>query len=341
MTTLDESSNPKFELGAEDQKPRNIALATFRFRARRGIGVYYSLLSTVPILVGVLINLSAPSYLVLISTGLLVLGILSLASLAGMKRFYQMRSVMSLLERDQEERRSSIGRYLESARIVLVTLLPLVAAAIFAITGNAVLGSLVLVAFVAYVVAYWFSSRQSANSVIPWRMEDWLVTLFTPALLLLYFFQLIGTTTYLISLILLFLLAGIKSSYEAPQALVQVLSEREGFGEPSTSSKRDDVNLAELASGGALSSLTKIGIMLALLGVEQLTFTDLMFVVKVSKSSLNHSVNALEEARYVTIHKGFKTIGGPRTFIEITKQGKKAIRTHLENMQTLASKFLC
>jgi DNA-binding MarR family transcriptional regulator len=80
--------------------------------------------------------------------------------------------------------------------------------------------------------------------------------------------------------------------------------------------------------------------MLALLGVEQITFTDLMLVVKVSKSSLNHSVNALADAGYVTVRKGFKTAGGPRTFIEITNNGKEAIRTHLENMQSLASKFL-
>ena len=89
-----------------------------------------------------------------------------------------------------------------------------------------------------------------------------------------------------------------------------------------------------------LSSFTRVGIMLALLGVEQITFTDLMFAIKVSKSSLNHSVNALSDAGYVTVRKGFETAGGPRTFIKITKEGKAAIHAHLENMQTLASKFL-
>ena len=80
--------------------------------------------------------------------------------------------------------------------------------------------------------------------------------------------------------------------------------------------------------------------MLALLGVEQITFTDLMLVVEVSKSSLNYSVNSLADAGYVTVHKGFKTAGGPRTFIQITDKGKDAIRTHLETMRRLASKYL-
>lgn len=74
-------------------------------------------------------------------------------------------------------------------------------------------------------------------------------------------------------------------------------------------------------------------------GVERITFTDLMFVVKVSKSSLNHSVSVLEQVGYVIVQKGFKTTGGPRTFIEITDEGKKAISVHLETMRRLLQSF--
>lgn len=87
MTMLSEGNNPKLKLEEEEQKPKNIALAIFRFRARRGVGVYYTLLSIVPILVSVLDVYSAPSYFTLISVGLLILGILFVARLAGMKRF--------------------------------------------------------------------------------------------------------------------------------------------------------------------------------------------------------------------------------------------------------------
>jgi len=254
-----------------------------------------------------------------------------------MKRISQMTHVMGLFEQNPEKMEN---RLINGARTVLVTLLPLVAATIFEVTGNAILGSAVLIAFVVYVIAYYILvfSKQSTNSVFPWRIEDWLVAVFSPTLLLLSFFQLINTTTYLISLLLLFLLAGIKSSYEAPQELVQVLNDKDSFSRES--SKQDTVSLSKIASGGALFSFTRVGIMLALLGVEQITFTDLMFVVEVSKSSLKYSVNALADAGYVTVSKGFKTAGGPRTFIQITHKGKEAISTHLENMRRLATKYL-
>lgn len=335
------------DLGEERlQNPKDIALATFRFRARRGTGVYYALLSTLPILVGVLASFSAPVYLILISVGLLVVGILFFARLAGMKRFYQMGLVIDLFagKRKQEKQERRLNRYLESARTVLVTLLPLVAATIFEVTGSATLGSFVLFAFVGYVVAYYILvySRQSAESVLPWRIEDWLVAVLPPVLLLLSFFQVISTTPYLLSLLLLFLLAGVKSTYEAPQELVQVLNDKDNFNMKPLlpSKKQDDVNLSELASGGALCSLTRVGIMLALLGVEQITFTDLMLAVEVSKSSLSYSVNALADAGYVTVRKGFKTAGGPRTFIQITSTGKEAVSLHLETMRRIASKYL-
>jgi DNA-binding MarR family transcriptional regulator len=110
-------------------------------------------------------------------------------------------------------------------------------------------------------------------------------------------------------------------------------------GKPS-SSPGVDGSLSELGSAGALSSSVRVGMMLALLGVERITFTDLLLAVKVSKSSLNKSVRILEEAGYVTVRLGFKASGGPRTFIQITEKGKTAIRTHLEMMRRLTLKYL-
>jgi len=300
----------------------------------------------VPILVAVLDDLSAPSIITLVSVALILFGILFLARTAGMKRFYQMNLVMGLFEQEQNQEKLGNGpnRMLEVALTPLAPLLPLVAAAIFDVTGSAILSSSVLVGLVAYEVIYYIFvySKHSAESVLPWRIEDWVVALSTPALLLLAFFHLIDTTTYLISLLLLLLLAGLKSSYQAPQALVQVMNDKNSFTvEPMSSARRQGaVCVSEIASTGSLSSFTRVGIMLALLGVEQITFTDLMFVVKVSKSSLNHSVKALADAGYVSVHKGFKTAGGPRTFIQITNEGEVAIRAHLEKMQRLASNFL-
>jgi hypothetical protein len=221
--------------GERQQNPIDIALAVFRFRARRGIGVYYGLLSTAPILVGVLESLSPPLYIILISVALLVLGILFFARLAGMKRIYQMSLVMDLLGQKQKKERHGhrLNRLLESARIVLVTLLPLVGATIFAITGSAILGSVVLIAFVAYVVAYYFLvfSKKSAESVLPWRIEDWLVALLSPTLLLLSFFQVLKTLNYLVSLLLLFLLSASNRRMKHLRSLCKYLATKAALSE--------------------------------------------------------------------------------------------------------------
>ena len=171
MTLLSESDNAKPDSDRDEQKPKSIALAMFRFRGRRGLGVYYALLSTVPVLVGVLQSFSSPAYLTLISVGLLVLGILFLARLAGMKRLYQMRLVMGLFEQYQSRHRERLNRVFESARTVIVTLLPLGAAAIYAVTNSAILGLLVLFVFVSYVLAYYLLviSKKSDDIILPLR----------------------------------------------------------------------------------------------------------------------------------------------------------------------------
>jgi len=325
------------------RNPKDIALAIFRFKVRRGIGVYYTLLATLPLLLIFLNSLSAPTYLAAISAGVLAPGILFFASATGMNRFTQMRFVMNLLDQDPKVRneRHRINRLLDGARTVLIAFLPLVAAAIFAITDSAVLGSVALIVYLVYVLSYYIFvfSKQPTDNVLPWRVEDWLVAVLPSVLLVLGFFQAISSSTVLVLLLLLFLLVGLKSSYQAPQAIAQVLG-NDSFSRRPLTSKQDSVSISELTSENVLSSFTRVGIMIALLGTEQITFTDLMLVVGVSKSSLNFCVNALADAGYVTVRKGFKAAGGPRTFIRITDRGKVAIRAHLETMKRFASEYL-
>ena len=170
MTLLSEKNNPKFEAKEEEPEPKNIALAIFRFKARRGIGVFYTLLAIVPIVVAILEELSAQSDFLIVSVGLVVFGILLLARWAGMKRFSQMSAVMALFEK--KERRENwelkLKRTLDGGRIVLFTLFPLLATAVFDATNSAVLGSGVLAAFVSIVLGYYFLafSRQPADNPI-------------------------------------------------------------------------------------------------------------------------------------------------------------------------------
>jgi len=83
-----------------------------------------------------------------------------------------------------------------------------------------------------------------------------------------------------------------------------------------------------------------VAILAALIAFRRTTFTELMLAVGVPKSSLNMSLNILKENGLVTVRRGFVGIGGPRTIVEITPAGEKAIRNHLAMMQDLARRLL-
>jgi len=100
------------------------------------------------------------------------------------------------------------------------------------------------------------------------------------------------------------------------------------------------LDLSSLSSSGPLTSSARVAILAALLAIRRTTFTELMLAVNLPKSSLNLSLGILSENKLVTVKKGFVQIGGPRTIVEITTEGEKAIREHLMMMQDLARKLL-
>jgi DNA-binding MarR family transcriptional regulator len=99
-------------------------------------------------------------------------------------------------------------------------------------------------------------------------------------------------------------------------------------------------SLSSLSSSGPLNSSSRVAILAALLAFKRTTFTELMLAVNLPKSSLNLSLAMLEQNKLVIVRKGFVKIGGPRTIVEITPEGEKAIRGHLLMMQDLARKLL-
>ena len=98
--------------------------------------------------------------------------------------------------------------------------------------------------------------------------------------------------------------------------------------------------LSSLSTPGPLSSSARVAILAALLAIRRTTFTELMLAVNVPKSSLNLSLAVLKENKFITIRRGFLAVGGPRTIVEITSEGEKAIRDHLVLMQSLARRLL-
>ena len=99
-------------------------------------------------------------------------------------------------------------------------------------------------------------------------------------------------------------------------------------------------NLASLSASGPLSSSARVAILAALLAIRRTTFTELMLVVNLPKSSLNLSIEILKENKFVTVRRGFLPVGGPRTFVEITPEGEKAVRDYLILLQGMAKRLL-
>jgi DNA-binding MarR family transcriptional regulator len=110
--------------------------------------------------------------------------------------------------------------------------------------------------------------------------------------------------------------------------------------EPEAKGKDEKDLTFDLGSPGPFSISTRVGIMTALLGLKQATFSELLLAVKTPKSSLNKNLGILEDHGFIRQRRGFLPALGPRTFIQITPEGENAIKSHLEWMRALANSLL-
>ena len=99
-------------------------------------------------------------------------------------------------------------------------------------------------------------------------------------------------------------------------------------------------SLHSLTALGPLSNSSRVAILAALLAFRRTTFTELMLAVNIPKSSLNMSLSILKDSNLISVRRGFMGMGGPRTIVEITPGGEKAIRAYLEAMRSLARELL-
>jgi DNA-binding MarR family transcriptional regulator len=327
---------------AGGQNPKDIALGIFRFRARRGIGVFYALFVIVPLVAAFMALVSAPLYVSQVSIVIVLLLVWLIARMAGMQRFHQMMMTIDALD-DVASSEKPGHRLTRIIREGLATpILPLIAIAVVFVLGNNVyaLGGVILWIVVAQYSNVRAFPKRSKDNILQRQIEDWLVVLTLPAIVALSVFHL--SLVVILALIApVWLGAGIKSLYQSPQSLYTELGSMDDVVKVPTATKApDDRNLTELASAGVLSNSARVGILIALQGVERITFTDLLLSLKISKSSLNRSLKILLDAGYIIVHIGFKAAGRPRTFIQITPEGKTAIKDHLETMRQLTKKYL-
>jgi hypothetical protein len=216
------------ELENQRKEAGEIVQRWFRFRARRGLGVMYLLLS-LSILVGIISYDLTASIVVAIVCGTIVGVFASISGrLAGAQNFGKMTRTIWLLKEDSTRKQSSeIYWTLLRSVAFLWPWLAYAAAVILGLPAYAILfASAWLIELVIYRV---LAVRRNKNPILEQRAEDWLVLLAFPIAAMVSLLPIFPSGALFSAFILLsplFLIAGLKSLYEAPKELVNSLDER-------------------------------------------------------------------------------------------------------------------
>lgn len=210
------------------KEAEEIALSLFRFRARRGTGVFYASLSSLPPFAVILSNFLS-SYEVLGAFLCLIAGVWIISKLSGFQSFAKMSYTIELL-RGSDSDVSKLRSFNPSG--LILALWPWIA---FALAEAQGLNSLAVIFLVIWIVQFTvlrvFSidlrrKRKATVVILDRKIEDWIVTILFPvATGLLIVPGVLSLGFLLASPVLLF--AGIKSLYEAPKELAQDFEQSE------------------------------------------------------------------------------------------------------------------
>ena len=219
------------QLEGQRKEAGDIVYRWFRFRVRRGLGLFYSLLSVLPVLGSILGTLFVSQNVALAGVTVGIVCIWIVSRTAGFQGFGRMRSTIDLLK----ENESAGGRGREFRRtttFLFISVWPWVAYAVASALGQRyleVLFALIwLVEFVAYRI---FSLRRNKNPIVSHTIEDWLVVFCIPIAALVSAIQIIPNASPFFGFVLgspFLLFAGIKSLYDAPKELVAGLGGESG-----------------------------------------------------------------------------------------------------------------
>jgi hypothetical protein len=204
-----------------------IAARLFRFRARRGLGVFYSLVSIVPLLGLILYNTTS----FILATAGVIAGILAIwfvARSCGFGGFSKMQYSLDFLKGERgtiyDEKRARWSSWRRNFAWFLATVWPWFGYTIANAEGYPYFAAIFLAIFVAEVVlVLTFSHSAKEGRILERRVEDWAF--------------IVGDVTIAIMAILpgapvwtwalaspLFMLCGTKSLYDAPKELALVVS---------------------------------------------------------------------------------------------------------------------
>ena len=85
---------------------------------------------------------------------------------------------------------------------------------------------------------------------------------------------------------------------------------------------------------GLILSRTRLGIISALIGGDELEFTYLRNALKLSDGNLSVQIRKLEEAGYIKVKKIFLD-RKPKTFCKIAPKGRKAVTDLVRHLDSL------
>jgi uncharacterized membrane protein YqjE len=207
-----------------------IAARLFRYRVRRGLGVFYSLIAIMPIL-GIILYLRVPTFFVV--SGLIAgyLAIYIAARLCGFSGLSRMQYSLDFLKGERgmiyDERGYRRVSWTKSfASFFLLIVLPWLAYSIADQEGYTTLASIfILILIGTFVIIETLSRSRRKNkksfSVFDRRVEDWAIIVGSFSIALLA--NVSGAPVWTWALASpIFLFSGIKSLYDAPKELALV-----------------------------------------------------------------------------------------------------------------------
>ena len=221
----DDDDEDLSELEAQRKEAGEIVQKWFRFRARRGLGVFYSLLAFLSILGSILWTVFNSENAMIVGVSIAVVCVWAVSRMAGMQSFYKMSNTIGLL-------RENGGGHAQDNRRAFVIFL---STALWPWFAYVIAGYFGLPLYQVFFAVVWllelslyriYTFRRNKYPVISYRIEDWLVVFFVPFGAILSALQLIPNGSpffgfFFVSPVMLF--CGIKSLYDAPKELVRDL----------------------------------------------------------------------------------------------------------------------
>lgn len=206
------------QLDAQRKEAGEIVQRWFRFRARRGIGITYLLLSFLPLLGSILFTLSKTLLIEFAGVTVAAIFFWSLGRLAGAQSFGKMSKTIWLLKEDSTKQSGVV--FSQDIRFIAL-FWPWLAYATANILGLPLYEVLFATIWLVQLVLYRaLTVHRNKNPILEVRVEDWLV-------ILAFAIAAIGSSLHIIPDVSPFLLitplilgAGLKSLYEAPKELV-------------------------------------------------------------------------------------------------------------------------